>query len=251
MISDAEKGRFSEICREIISKVHTRSGIGTYKEKLIHLVLKKFFCEDEGCHEVKTAGFVADAATENEIFEIQTGGLYPLKKKIPAYIENTNKKITLILPRVSKKRLVWVDYESGDMTEPKNVTVPKAKNFLLREFMWIGDLIDFSRVEIKVVLIDADEYRLLDGYGADKKIKATKIDKIPKELVDIVTLSSKEDFAAFFLPQALPREFRASEFEKATGLRKKGVSAGLRALEQLGVIEREKQSGRKVIYRII
>ncbi len=251
MISEAEKGRFSEICREIINRVHQRSGIGTYKEKLIHLVLKKYFCDDESCHEVKTAGFVADAATENEIFEIQTRGLYPLKKKLPSYIENTDKKITLILPLVTKKRLVWVDYETGDMTEPKRVSVPRAKNTILREFMWIGHLVDFERVELKIVLIDADEYRLLDGRGADRKIKATKIDKIPKELIDIVTISSKADFAAFFLPPDLPREFRASEFGKATGLIKKGVSAGLRALELLGIVEREKQSGRKVVYRII
>jgi hypothetical protein len=251
MINEEEKSRFSEICREVINEVHDRSGIGTYKEKLVHLVLKRFFCEDESCHEVKTAGFVADAANDSHIFEIQTGGLYPLKKKIPAYMANTDKKITLILPLVSKKRLIWVDYESGEMTAPKKVTVPKATNFLLREFMWIAGLIDFSRAEIKVVFIDADEYRLLDGYGADKKIKATKIDKIPKELLDIVTIDSREAVGNFFMPPELPYEFRAKEFEKATGLRKKGVSAGLRALESFGIIEREKQSGRKVVYRII
>jgi hypothetical protein len=101
------------------------------------------------------------------------------------------------------------------------------------------------------VFIDADEYRLLDGYGADKKIKATKIDKIPKELLDIVTIDSREAVGNFFMPPELPYEFRAKEFEKATGLRKKGVSAGLRALESFGIIEREKLSEHKVVYRVI
>jgi len=117
--------------------------------------------------------------------------------------------------------------------------------------MWIAGLVDFSRVEIKLVFIDADEYRLLDGLGAEKKIKATKIDKIPKELIDIVTIDSKESLAAFFLPADLPKEFSMKDFEKATGLRRKGVSAGLRSLEQFGIIEREKQSDRKVVYRIV
>ena len=35
MISEAEKNRFSEICRETVNKVHERSGIGTYKEKIV------------------------------------------------------------------------------------------------------------------------------------------------------------------------------------------------------------------------
>ena len=251
MITDAEKQRFSEICRETVNAVHERSGIGTYKEKILHLVLKKFFCDDETCHEVKNGRFIADASTETQIFEIQTRGLYPLKKKLISYLADTDKKITVVCPLISKKRLVWVDPENGEMSDPKNVTVPKSKNTLLRELMWIGELLDFSRIELKAVYVDADEYRLLDGKGADKKIKATKIDKIPKELIDIVTLDSREAFAEFFLPPKLPSEFRAKDFELATGLKKKGVSAGLRALQSLGIIEREKQSEHKVVYRII
>lgn len=251
MISEAEKQKFSKICREVINRVHDRSGIGTYKEKIIHLALKKYFCEDESCHEVKMGRFVADAAFGDKIFEIQTAGFYPLKKKIPSYMEDTDKKIILVLPVISKKNLVWVDYESGDMSEPKRVGISRPLNRLLREFMWIGGLVDFSRIEFKIVFIDADEYRLLDGFGADKKKKATKIDKIPRELIDIVTVDSKQAFADFFLPKDLPSEFRAKEFERATGLKRKGVSAGLRALESLGVIEREKLGEHKVVYRII
>ena len=250
MITDEEKGRFSEICRDVINRVHERSGIGTYNEKIIHLVLKKFFCEDESRHEVKEGRFVADAATDDRIFEIQTGGFYPLKKKISSYLEDTHKKITVVCPMNAKRRMIWVDAESGDMGEPRRVTPGKPKTKFLRELMWIAPVADFSRLEFKLVFLDVDEYRLLDGLGAEKKIKATKIDRIPKELVDIVTLDSREALAAFLLPANLPREFRIKEFEKATGLKKKGVSAGLRALEQLGIIEREKQGGR-VTYRIM
>ena len=251
MISAAEKERFSEICQKTATAIHERSGIGTYKEKILHLVLKRFFCDDERCHEVKNGRFIADASTDSQIFEIQTRGLYPLKKKLVSYLEDTDKKITLVCPLVSKKRLVWLDPESGAMSEPKNVTASKPKNPLLRELMWIGELLDFSRVELKAVYVETDEYRLLDGLGADKKIKATKIDRIPREIVDIVTLDSREAFAEFFVPKDLPSEFRAKDFERATGLRKKGVFAGLRALESVGIIMREKQSEHKVVYRIL
>ena len=67
----------------------------------------------------------------------------------------------------------------------------------------------------------------------------------------MVTIDSKEAFGNFFMPPELPYEFRAKDFEKATGLRKKGVSAGLRALESVGIIEREKLGEHKVVYRVI
>lgn len=251
MITEAEKGIFFEICQYALNQVFQNSGIGTYKEKMVHLVLKKFFCEDESCHEVKTGRFIADACTEDRIFEIQTGGFYPLKKKISSYIEDTDKKITVVCPMNAKRRMIWVDAENGEMSEPRRVTPGRPKNKFLRELIWIAPIIDFSRVEFKLVYLDVDEYKLLDGFGADKKTKATKIDRIPRELVDIVTLDSRESLADFLLPQNLPAEFRAKDFERATGLRKKGVSAGLRALQMLGIIEREKQGGRAVIYRIV
>lgn len=251
MITEKEKIRFSEICDDIISGVHLRNGIGTYKEKIIHSVLKKYFCDDETCHEVKVGRFVADAATDNCIFEIQTNGLYPLKKKISAYLNETGKKIVIVLPMILRKRLFWVDNETGEMSVPRKVSVFRPQDKFLREFLWIGELVDFSRTEFKAVFMEADEYRLLDGGGTDKKIKATKIDKIPRGLINIVTIDSKETFSQFFLPQELPHEFTAKDFEKNTKLKRKGTSAGLRALETIGIIEREKQSERRVVYRII
>lgn len=249
MINQAEKDRFSEICLDITNKIHSRDSIGTYKEKLLHLVLKKFFCDDESCHEIKQGQYVADAATDREIFEIQTGGLYPLKKKISAYLADTDKKINLVFPIITRKRLFWVDAESGDMGEPREFTVARPKNKLLRELMRIADVLDFSRVSLKMVLLSVDEYKLLDGKGADKKIKATKIDRIPCEIFDVVSIDSNKAAAEFFLPSSLPSEFRLKDFEKATGLKRKGVSAGIRSLMMLDVIEREKQGERKVVYR--
>ena len=251
MINQAEKDRFFEICREITKKIRTRDTIGTYREKILHLVLKKFFCDDESCHEIKQGKYIADAATDREIFEIQTGGLYPLKRKISAYLADTDKRINIVLPVVIKKRLFWVDSESGSIGEPKKFTVSHPKNKLLRELMRIAEVLDFSRVSLKAVMLSVDEYKLLDGKGADKKIKATKIDRVPVEIFDIVSLDSKEAVAEFFLPPSLQFEFRLKDFEKATGLKGKGVSAGLRALLMLGIAEREKQSERKVVYRRI
>ena len=136
-----------------------------------------------------------------------------------------------------------------DERAPPSYTGKTKEQIFARAYV-DSPIIDFSRIEFKVVYLDVDEYKLLDGFGADKKTKATKIDRIPKDLVDIVTIDSRESLAEFLLPENLPEEFRAKDFQRATGLRKKGVSAGLRALQTLGIIERQKQSGRAVVYRV-
>ena len=62
--------------------------ITTYMERSLHASLKEHFCPDEAYHEVKIGKFVADACVDGTIFEIQTGNLAPLRKKIQFYLEN-------------------------------------------------------------------------------------------------------------------------------------------------------------------
>lgn len=38
---------------------HKRYNIGTYKEKELHIILKKYFEPDSTYHEIKTNGFIA------------------------------------------------------------------------------------------------------------------------------------------------------------------------------------------------
>lgn len=250
MVDQTQKTRFLAVCQQIIEQGHAEMGIGTYGEKYMHLILKHFFCEDTDFHEVGMGDFFADAMVEDTVYEIQTGGFYPLKKKLTYYLSREDKRVVIVSPVVVSKRLFWVDPVTGATNDrPRKVTLPRAHMRVLREMFWIGELLDFRKVTLRLVMLSVDEYKKLDGFGADKKRKASKIERIPRELLDIVDITSVEDVARVFLPEALPDPFTSADFSRLTGARKLALSADLKVLERLGVIERAGKRGNAILYR--
>ena len=62
--------------------------IGTYKERTLHAVLKKFFEPDESKHEIKYKGYIADIINDNGISEIQTTAFHKMRKKLECFLED-------------------------------------------------------------------------------------------------------------------------------------------------------------------
>lgn len=251
MVADEQKTRFLQVCEDVIEQGHAEMGIGTYGEKYMHLILKRFFCEDPDCHEVGIGDFFADAMVDDTIYEIQTGSFYPLKKKLTYYLTREDKRVVIVCPVVVSKRLFWVDPVTGAIDgKPRRVTQGRAHMRVLREIYWLAELLDFHRVTLRLVMLSVDEYKKLDGFGADKKKKASKIERIPRELLDIVDITDVDGVARTFLPEGLPEVFTAAEFSALTGAKRLALSADLKALEVLGIIGREGKRGRAVLYRL-
>lgn len=244
-----EQERFLQVCEDIVRGGHAEKGIGTYGEKYMHLILKHFFCEDPDWHEVGLGEFFADAVVGDEIYEIQTGGFYPLKKKLSYYLTRADKRVVVVCPVVAKKRLIWVDPETG-ATEGRGryVSYPRAHFRLLRELFWLSELPLFPRARLRLVYLSVDEYRKLDGWGAARKNRATKIERIPVALQDVRDVASPRDVAEAFLPADLPDPFTSAEFSARTGLRGMGLSAALKCLERLGLLARNGKRGNAFLY---
>ena len=106
--SPAAKARFDRLCREaaMAARSNGEEGIGTLGEKRLHAVIKQYLCADHDLHEVgvRDTGFVADVRIGNDIYEVQTGAFYPMKKKIAHYMEHTEYTVTVVHP-ISAKRL--------------------------------------------------------------------------------------------------------------------------------------------------
>ena len=237
MVSTEEKQKFEKICLETKNTERESFGIGTYSEKTLHRVLKAFLCPDTDFHEVGIGPFVADVLVGNTIYEIQSAGLFPLKKKLAYYLEHTDKRVQIVCPILTAKRLVWVDPASGELSTPRKAPVGHGKMRILPELIYLLELLDFTRVSFLVVGLTVDDYKRLDGKGIDKKHGASRLERLPRELVYLQTLSSKEDIASFFLPAELPEQFTAAEFSRLTNLRRRTLSAALKVLLRLGVIE--------------
>lgn len=268
MINEKEKTRFEDLCRKIAAEDLNGSGIGTMSEKRMHKTFKHFICSDPSCHEVRIrpdgspgiseeaseripetgrGGFIADVFSKGEITEIQTGGFYPMKKKLEFYLQSTDFRVTVLHPLVGIKWTVWIDPETGDTTKRRRSPKKESPQSLLPELFWISEHLKSDRLYFRLPVIEAEEYKMLDGYGKNKKIRATKYERFPISLIDDVTYSAIEICGALF-PAELTGEFTSSDFTKATGLRGRRLSSALKLLCLCDVIEKCGKRGKSFIY---
>ena len=243
---DSQK-RFDKALERVMSGDRNHAGIGTLGEKTLHAVLKFFYEEDETFHEVKVGSFYADIASRGRIIEIQTGSFYPLRKKLDNFIISS--RVCVVYPVAVNKTLCWVDSESGQVVSRRLLNKKGRINDVLKVLPAIKDFIGDANFALRIILLNVEEYRLLDGKDATKKKKATKLDKIPTGYIDEVVLEDKRDYM-MLVPEALGDSFTFAEFQKAVRFQRVASHRALRLLTEIGVIRLARKEGRKYIYEI-
>lgn len=61
-------------------------------------------------------------------------------------------------------------------------------------------------IRFKFVLVNMEEYRLLNGWSRDKKKGSTRYDRIPTDLIEEVEIRQPEDYLQF-VPYELEEPF--------------------------------------------
>ena len=259
----ARQARFAALCeRERLSDrpaagVTAGEGIGTYKEKRLHALLKDFYMPQGARQEVRLSDdmlrscyadltdaatrrardrYVADILTdEGEIIEIQTGGFYPLVKKLHFYLCATDLDVTVVHPIPAAKYLRWMDPETGEISAAHKSPKKGSAKDIAGELYWLSPYLAEPRFQLVLALVDVEELRLQNGWGNGGKRGSERYDRFPLALQKEITLSCPEDYAALFLPppEALPAPFTAAEYVKATGIRGRAAYSLLHILTDL------------------
>ena len=290
-ITPAEATRFAAIADEVITSPKYRMAgrtarktegdaphIGTLREKRLHAAIKLYLCPDESCHERPVADLlasddsfdgqgttaakrrmVADILTEGSIYEVQTGGFFPLKEKIAWYLTHTPCRITVVHPIPAVRYLSWINPEDGSIISRRRSPKRGRVRDVAKELYWLSEFVGNPRFALRLLLIELEEYRMADGWSRDGKRGSNRYERFPTALMGDVTLGTPADYAAYFLPSALsdfPNEdgeyplFTAAEYAKLTGIRGKATYSTIHLLERLGLIqETEERVGRSKTYR--
>ncbi|MBR2370842.1 MAG: hypothetical protein IKA82_02355 [Clostridia bacterium] len=257
------KLRFARICsEELVQYSKVDDGIGTYAEKRLHVTLKRFVCDDPECYEIKVngepsesqgrrgrRGFVADVLTGNTVYEIQTASLYPLKSKIEFLLERTELELVVVHPLIEIKWVAWIDPGSGVVS--KRHRSPKKENVfsIARDLYAMIPFIRNERFRIMLPVIEAEEYRMLDGWGRGGKLGSSRVERYPLSLIDVIELNTSEDYLKYYLPPDLPESFTASEYSRLIGSKGIAPYSLLSVLCELGTVEKGEKVGRSFIYR--
>lgn len=90
----------AEVVRLPAAQAQGYAGIGTLREKRLHMAVKRYLSPDATGQEVPVrelgeAGTARDRIADvrlpdGHIFEVQTGGFYPLRRKIGLYMAHTD-----------------------------------------------------------------------------------------------------------------------------------------------------------------
>lgn len=243
-----DQERFEEAKNKIIGVDRQRLGIGTLSEKTVHAIMKNYYEPDEDKQEIPIENYVADIYADGEIIEIQTRQFDKMRSKLNAFLPLY--PVTIVYPIPREKWLIWIDEESGELSERRKS--PKKGNpyMIFQELYKIKMHLLNPNLRLKSVLLDMEEYKLLNGWSKDKKKGSTRYDRIPMQIVEEVEINCLEDYMQF-VPYELPEEFTVKQFAKAAHITTSLASVTLNILYHVGTVERVGKQGNAYVYSVL
>lgn len=240
--------RFEQAKQKIIGIDRQRLGIGTLSEKTVHAILKNYYEPDEDRQEIPIENYVADIYSDGEIIEIQTRQFNKLRDKLKTFLSLY--PVTVVYPIPREKWLIWVDEESGELSKKRKSPAKGNPYVAFVELYKIKMYLKDPNLRLRLVLIDMEEYRLLNGWSKDKKKGSTRYDRIPTQLVEEVEINCPEDYMQF-VPYELEGDFTTKDFAKVAHIPVSLAQTVLNILYYVGTVERVGKQGRAYLYRVV
>lgn len=243
----AERQAFLAAVNRVITGGPAAGGIGTLGEKTLHAVCKLYMEPDPAYHEIKTGGYVADIAREGRITEIQTRSFSRLREKLRAYLDS-GYAVNVVCPIPALKWVCWLDPADGSVSERHKSPKKGGVYDLIRELYTLRQIAGNPSLDFTLLLLEVQDYRMLDGWSEDRKRGSTRYERIPIALIDRITTGASDGFAAL-IPENLPGTFTVADFAKIAGTDAGKAGMVLAFLTRTGRMERIGKSGRACLYR--
>ncbi len=238
--------RFCDIIAQLNICEHQRYNIGTYKEKFLHLTLKNYLEPNKGFHEIKYLGYVADIINENGIFEIQTGNFGNMKRKLDTFLSENH--VTIVYPIVKNRNICWIDTNTGEISLKRMSPKHGSIYSILPELIYILKYINNPNLHFCAVLLNADEYRRLDGWSRDKKKGAHKYELIPSEILELIYIPSISECREFIPPDLLGRSFTIKQYALNAGMNYSNAQKSIKILNSANILCENGKKGREKLF---
>jgi hypothetical protein len=220
--------------------------IGVLKEKPLHATLKWWLDDNPDHHEIPLpCGKVADIFDGTTVTEVQTANFSALRKKLEVLLDEY--PVTVVHPVVRRKYLTWIHPDTGETTPARKS--PRIGSFTDggKQLIYLLPLLSHPNLAVRLVLIDAEEQRLADGWGNEGKRGSHRAVLLPISVEDTLTLRCPADYAAL-IPAGLPATFTAAQFGKAAKMQGRNLNGTLKVLLDRGVITRTEKQGNAWVY---
>lgn len=242
-----DKEAFEEAKKKVIGVDRQRLGIGTLSEKTVHAILKNYYQPDEDKQEIPIENYVADIYADGEIIEIQTRQFNKMRDKLTVFLPLY--PVTIVYPIPREKWLIWIDEESGELSKKRKSPAKGNPYIAFIELYKIKMFLKNPNLRLKLVLLDMEEYRLLNGWSRDKKKGSSRYDRIPTKLVEEIEISCLQDYMQF-IPYDLPDDFTAREFAQSAHIPVHLAQTVLNILFHVGMVKRVGKKGNSYLYQV-
>lgn len=246
MLNKMDKLLFQKVCDEIVGQTQEQNGIGTLSEKTVHSVLKNYLSPDSLYHERKVAGFIADIYDGHEIIEIQTRDFNKLRRKLEAFLSLYS--VTIVYPIHNIKYIRWINPQSGEINPPRKSPKNGSPYMVFPELYKIKNFLTNPNLKIRIISLNMEEYRYLDGWSQDKKKGSTRCDRIPLDIVNDILIENISDYQ-ILIPDKMDDIFTSKDFKKSSKLSLSASQTALNILHYIGAVERIGKKGNSYLYR--
>ena len=221
------------------------ASIGEYQEKAIHFILKNYFENDNALMEVKLDGMIVDIYNEEGIIEIQTKSFDRLRNKLEKFLDKY--PLTIVYPLINSKRITWLNSENNADYNRKSPLHMNVFNSF-KELYKIKNYLKHKNLHFCFVFLNVIEIKNLDGYGKDKKKKASSLNKLPIDIEKILYFDSFEDFKNIF--DGTENEFTSRDLSKMKKVKLRDAQVALTVLNYLEIVERIGKQERSYVYKV-
>jgi len=240
------EANFEAACNKIIGIQRERSQIGTLGEKTVHAVLKSYLEPDEKYHEIKIKGYYADIANAKRITEIQTRSFNAMRDKLKAFLPEY--EVTIVHPIPYHKWICWIDEETGEVTKRRKSPKVGTAHMIFPELYRIKEYLTHPNLRIRIIMLDMEEYRLLNGWSHDRKKGSSRYDRIPLRIEKEIYIDSRQGYD-LLLPDALGESFTTRDYKDVSHISLSNAQKGLHLMNYVQVIEKIGKKGRLQLYQ--
>ena len=226
-------------------KREVHRSIGLLQEKTLHTVVKDFYAPSEDAKEIPINNYVADIYYDHQIIEIQNGNFGKLRDKLLSFLPEY--QVTVVYPMPYRKWTIWINPDTGELTKPHRTPAIGTPFRGFKELYRIKTFLNHPNFRLVLLMIDFEEYRVLDGWSYNKKRGSHRHDRIPISLEAEYILNTPADYIKM-IPDMLPEPFTGKELAKAVKLPASQSSEAMNILYHIGALLREGKKGNAYTY---
>ncbi len=237
--------RFENARLVVMAETARQGGIGTLGEKTLHAVVKRYLEPDPVRHEMRIGSFIVDIFTGERVYEIQTRQFRSLKPKLEALLPQY--PVTIVYPAQARKWLMWIDPESGEVSSPRLSPRRGQPCDIFRELYQIKPFLTHPNLSVRILQIDLEETRLLNGWSRDRKKGSWRHDRLPKSLENEIAIDTAADYG-LLMPEGLPPIFTSADFARCARVSQRLAQTSINVLQSMGCLSACGKQGRLRLY---